>query len=195
MHSSFMGRQTRFHMRPEDCRQFICFLQERDPVIVTRWHSATSVVLEEVHHPWEEGDRYCLWNRSIVPELKRETTGEYFNISFAAPVIEFTYPSPYVEPWNGQPALIQGRIWASFNSENKAFERWYNAIVRWVRSHFVRDLAVGHERDSIGPSAYEWFKRGGVLLPGFRPPTTEAWLAWVSVQNQYRATLTDRSSN
>jgi hypothetical protein len=94
-----------------------------------------------------------------------------------------------LEPWNGQPALIQGRIWASFETENKEFELWYNAAVRWIRKNFIRDPAVGLDRDSIGPAAYEWFKAGGLLLPGFRPPVIEAWLGWASVQNQYRASL------
>lgn len=177
-------------MRPEDCRRFLRFLQERDPVVVTRWHSPDSAELEEVHHPWVEGARYCLWNQAILPELKRETTGQYFNIGWSAPVIEFDYPSPNIEPWNGQPVLIQGRIWASFETKNKSFERWYNAVVRWIRANFVRDPAVGLDRDSIGPAAYEWFKSGGLLLPGFRPPPTEAWLAWINVQNQHRASLT-----
>ena len=117
-------------------------------------------------------------------------TGKYFNMDFSAPVIEFTYESPVVESWNGQPALTQGRIWASFETENKAFEKWYNAVVRWIRKNFIRDLAVGHDRDSFGPAAYEWFRTGGLLLPNFRPPLTDAWLAWASVQNQHRADLT-----
>ena len=68
-------------------------------------------------------------------------------------------------------------------------EKWYNAVVRWIRKNFIRDLAVGHDRDSIGPAAYEWFRTGGLLLPNFRPPVTEAWLAWASVQNQHRTDL------
>jgi hypothetical protein len=182
-------------MRPEDCRRFVRFLQERDPVVVTRWHSAESAEPEEVHHPWEEGTQYCLWNQAIIHKLRREATGQYFNFSIdrSLPVIEFSYPSPNVKPWNGQPALIQGRIWASFDAENKAFEQWYKAVVRWIRKNSVRDPAVGHDRDSIGPAAYEWFKAGGLLLPGFRPPVTEAWLGWASVQNQYRASLVSTS--
>jgi hypothetical protein len=102
----------------------------------------------------------------------------------------FRWPRP--EPWNGQPALLQGRIWASFETEDKAFEKWYNATVRWIRKNFIRDVALGHDRDSVGPEAYEWFKSGGLLLPSFRPPTTDAWLAWVDVQNQHRADLSNK---
>ena len=184
-----MGRQTRFHMLPEDCRRFLLFLQERDPVIVTEWYSSELAEIQEVNRPWERGGHYCLWNQAILPALARKATGKYFNIDFSAPVIEFTYESPVLESWNGQPALTQGRIWASFETENKAFEKWYNAAVRWIRKNFIRDLAVGHDRDSIGPAAHEWFRAGGLLLPNFRPPLTEAWLAWASVQNQHRTDL------
>jgi hypothetical protein len=65
-----------------------------------------------------------LWNQAILPALTRKATGKYFNADFAAPVIQFAYESPTLESWNGQPALTQSRIWASFEIENKAFEKW-----------------------------------------------------------------------
>lgn len=187
-----MGRQTRFHMFPEDCREFVHFLQQRDPVIVAEIHSPVSAEIAEVLHPWESRGHYCLWNQAILPELKRKASGAFFNIDQVSPVIEFSYPSPTGEPWNGQPALEQGRIWASFEAENRQFEKWYNAIVRWIRKNFIRDIAVGFDRDSIGPSAYDWFKAGGLLLPNFRPPVTDGWLAWADVQNQHRSHLSAR---
>ncbi len=176
-------------MLPEDCRRFVLFLREHDPVIVTEWYSPDSAEIEGISRPWEGGGHYCLWNQAILPSLRRMATGNQFSIDFSAQIIEFSYSSPALEPWNGQPALIQGRIWASFENENKAFERWYNAVVRWIRKNFIRDLALGFDRDSIGPAAYEWFKNGGLLLPQFRPPITDEWLAWTDVQNQHRANL------
>jgi hypothetical protein len=171
-----MGRQTRFHMLSEDCRHFVQFLQGRDPVIVTEVHSSESAEVQAVGRPWENKGFYCLWNQAIIPTLSRRATGKYFNIDRSLPLIEFSYESPRPEPWNGQPALLQGRIWASFETEDKAFERWYNATVRWIRKNFIRDVALGHDRDSVGPEAYEWFKSGGLLLPSFRPqPLTLGW--------------------
>lgn len=177
-------------MMPEDCRRFVRFLRERDPVVVTRWHSSESADIEDVQRPWESGAKYCLWNQAILPRLNREATGRYFNVDSSLPVIEFDYPSPSLEPWNSQHVLIQGRIWASLETDNKQFGPWYNAAVRWIRKNFLRDPGVGLDRDSIGPAAYEWFRSGGLLLPGFRPPVTESWLAWADVQNQHRASLT-----
>jgi hypothetical protein len=176
-------------MLPEDCYSFLHSLQQRDPVIVAEVHSSLTDEISEIHRPWERGGHYCLWNQAILPQLQRKTTGKFFNIDFTEPLIEFSYPSPAAKPWNGQPALIQGRIWASFEAKNAKFERWYNATVRWIRKNHIRDLTLGHGRDSIDPAAYEWFKAGGLLLPNFRPPLTEDWLAWASVQNQHRLDL------
>ena|SRR5579863_3140321 len=184
-----MGRQTRFHMLSEDCRRFVQFLQARDPVIVTEVHLSEFAEIQGISRPWENRGFYCLWNQAIIPTLGRRATGKYCNVDLSLPLIEFSYESPRVEQWNGQPALLQGRIWASFETEDKAFERWYNATVRWIRKNFIRDVALGHDRDLVGPEAYEWFKSGGLLLPSFRPPITDAWLAWVDVQNQHRAYL------
>ena len=49
---------------------------------------------------------YCLWNQAVIPTLSRETTGQYFNVSFSAPVIEFSFASPEIEQWNGQASLV-----------------------------------------------------------------------------------------
>jgi hypothetical protein len=65
-------------MLPEDCRRFVRFLQERHPVLITRWHSGESAELEEVHNQWEQGVKYCLWNQAILPKLRRQATRQYF---------------------------------------------------------------------------------------------------------------------
>lgn len=116
-----MGRQTRFHMLPDDCRRFVEFLRKRDPVVITRWHSSESPQLLQVEEPWTDGGVYCLWNQAVLPKLSRDKTGDHFNVSFSAPVIKFNF-STVVEPWNGQPALVQGRIWASFTVPSEPFE-------------------------------------------------------------------------
>jgi hypothetical protein len=184
-----MGRQTRFHMLGEDCRKFLEFVQQRDPVIVVG-RSSKSGPITEAQRPWERGDTYCLWNRILLPELQRKfiraepETASYYRIDDSLPVIEFWYPSPIHEPWNGRPSLTQGRVWAKFESPTKQFESWYNAVVRWIRKNFIRDTVLG---DFVGPAAYKWFKDGGLLLPHFQPPVTASWLSWVEAQDQHRA--------
>jgi hypothetical protein len=176
-------------MLEEDCKRFVEFVRDRDPVIVVSRSSKVSSV-EDVQRPWERGETYCLWNREVLPSLERKfippepETSPYYRIDSSLPVIEFWYPSPVPEPWNGRLSLTQGRVWAQFVDSTRQFESWYNAVVRWLRKNFVRDTVLG---DYIGASAYAWFKQGGLLLPHFRPPVTSSWISWVEAQDQHRA--------
>jgi|ERR1700690_50281 len=185
-----MGRQTQFHMLESDCREFLEFVHQRDPVIVLD-RSSTSQAIEEAQQPWGRGETYWLWNQAILPDLKRRfvrvepESASYYAIDSSLPVIEFWYPAPIPESWNGRPALMQGRVWAQFDHPTKEFERWYNAVVRWIRKNFVRNpVPLG---GYVGPAAYQWFKDGGLLLPHFRPPLTSSWLSWIEAQDQHRA--------
>jgi hypothetical protein len=176
-------------MLEDDCRQFLTFVQERDPVMVVQ-RSSPSPEIQVVRDPWTQAGMYYLWNQSILhaiqPRFVARTNGApYYLIDNSLPVVEFTYPSAGPVKWNGRSALLQGRVWASFDTENKEFERWYNAIVRWLRKNFIRNpVPLG---GFVGPSAYEWYKDGGVLLPAFRPPLTRSWLSWLEAQDQHRA--------
>jgi len=177
-------------MLGEDCGEFLEFVHHRDPVIVVE-RSSKSETIQEAQRPWERGETYCLWNQAVLPTLQRkfvrvepDTAASYYGIDYSLPVIEFWYPSPVQEEWNGRPALTQGRVWAQFENSGKEFESWYNALVRWIRKNFVRDTVLG---DWVGPAAYQWYKDGGLLLPHFRPPVTKSWLSWVEAQDQHRA--------
>jgi hypothetical protein len=185
-----MGRQTGFHMLPEDCKQFLDFVHKRDPVVVTDWRSTSPEIMER-QNPWEASGWYCLWNQTLLPKLEREFVpksdrGPYYRTDSALSVIEFSYPGVSPETWNGRSVLTQGRVWAGFERENRNFEKWYSAIVRWIRKSFVKNpvpLLGGY----IGPAAYESYKQGLVLLPMFRPPLTTEWLSWLEAQDQHRA--------
>lgn len=176
-------------MLAEDCKQFLAFVQKRDPVVVVDWTSDVGS-MEEAQRPWQGGGWYCLWNQAVLPTLERKfipesDRGPYYRVDNVWPVIEFSYPNPVQEPWNEKPALTQGRVWAGFERENKDFERWYNAIVRWIRKNFIKNpVPLG---GYVGPAAYDWYKNGGLLLPVFRPPITPQWLSWVEAQDQHRA--------
>jgi hypothetical protein len=177
-------------MLAEDCREFLEFVQRRDPVIVIDW-SSKSEEIEEAQRPWERGNTYCLWNQALLPTLQRRlirvepARASYFEIDNSLPVIEFSYPAPVQEPWNGRPALTQGRVWARFDNPTKEFTSWYNALVRWIRKNFVGDATLLHSH--VGPAAYDWYKNGGLLLPHLRPPVARQWLSWVEAQDQHRS--------
>src|SRR5215472_8772842 len=185
-----MGRQTQFHMLAGDCESFIDYVRRRDPVIICEWTSARATI-EEVRSPWEQGGWYCLWNQSLLPSLQREfipesDIGPYYRVESALPVIEFSYPNPIQEKWNNRPVLTQGRVWAGFERENKNFQRWYDESVRWIRKNFVKN-PIPHLGGYLGPAAYDWYKRGGLLLPTIRPPVTPQWLSWAEAQDQHRS--------
>jgi hypothetical protein len=177
-------------MLEEDCKAFLDFVQKRDPVIVTSWTSKLKE-LHEVACPWQQGGWYCLWNQALLISLERKLVpesdrGSYYRIDSALPVIEFSYPQGTTEPWNGRPALLQGRIWSGFEQENQGFEAWYNSLTRWIRKNFIKNpvpLLHGY----LGPAAHDWYKGGGILLPALRPPVTPQWLSWVEAQDQHRA--------
>jgi hypothetical protein len=185
-------------MLPDDCIQFLEFVHQRDPVVVFDRYARTKEI-EEVAEPWELGATYCLWNQAILPTLQRKfiplepKSASYYGLEYDLPLIEFWYPSPVQEAWNGRACLTQGRVWASFSNPPKGFESWYNAIVRWIRSKFVRDAVMldGY----IGPAAHKWYSGGGLLLPHLRPPVTKQWLSWVEAQDQHRSLFSKYSAN
>src|SRR5579864_2042308 len=111
-----MSKQTGVHMLAEDCRNFLKFVQERDPVVVTHWDSGEPII-EEVRSAHERGGFYCLWNQALLPSLKRALVpqsdlGPYYRVSSGLPVVEFSYPNPGPRQWNGRLAQVQGRVWA-----------------------------------------------------------------------------------
>lgn len=166
--------------------QFVRFLQQRDPVIVIQ-RDSHSKDIEDVRDPWKLPSHYCLWNQALVPMMQRRFVAREpspYHTAAELPVIEFWY-SPLIEDWNGRSALTQCRIWASFENLCEGFESWYNAVIRWIRTRFVKDSVMLH--GYIGTAAYEWFKAGGLLLPHLRPPVTKEWLSWVDAQDQHRS--------
>jgi hypothetical protein len=181
-----MGRQIQFHMLADDMRKFFAFVQERDPVIVTL-KSSCSPEIQSVADPSSETQTIILWNRTILSSLERKHIvypgREYYGIDLSLPILEFS-PSESSD-WNGRPGLLQGRLYGLFEQPSPEYEKWYNALARWIRKNCANariPLLDGY----IGPSAYEWFKTGGLLLPMFLPPITNQWLSWVEAQDQYR---------
>jgi hypothetical protein len=175
-------------MLPKDCTEFLAFVQKRDPVVVVPWTS-NSASVEEVLRPCSTGGFFCLWNQSLIPTLSyREVQNAANQLSYqidsTLPILEFSNSSE-VE-WLQRPALLQGRIYTGIKSDKgKAFNGWYEALVRWIRRSF-RKNPIGHLGGYIGPAAFEWYKHGGVLLPMFTPPLTSEWRSWLEAQDSLR---------
>jgi hypothetical protein len=172
-------------MLPEDRAAFLSFVQGRDPVVVTTRDSDSADVQPISDRDIAGGKILCLWNRSVLPSLEREQVPSrgYFTVSgLKIPVLE--YISSFTATWEGTPALGQGRLFGNFEAyleKPPEFQKWYEGLVRWIRRNYSRnpESTGGY----VAPAAFEFYKRGGYLLPNFVPPRTEEWLAEIGKQH------------
>ncbi|MBL0161393.1 MAG: hypothetical protein IPP47_30610 [Bryobacterales bacterium] len=125
-----------------------------------------------------------LWNKALLSSLDRVRIShpgrEYYRVDESLPTLELT-PSKACD-WAGRPALMKGRIYGFFDKPTESYEQWYDSMARWIRKHFAKNpvkLLQGY----VGPSALEWFQKGGVLLPMFVPPPTAEWVSFVENQH------------
>lgn len=175
-----MGRQVLFHMVPEDRLAFFDFVQKRDPVVIVEFTHPSQADPEplEFHEPGNDSrDRLCLWNRNLLPSLRREyiaesNVGPYYRIDSSLPILEFSMPAASV--WGGTPALSQGRLYAYSHGTEPGLRAWYEGLLRWVRTRFKKN-PVNWMSGYVGPAAYGWYESGGLLLPYCAPPVTPEW--------------------
>lgn len=181
-----MGRQIQFHMLPEDSKAFLDFVQKRDPVVITL-RSSDSPEIKEVSDPSSETGIMTLWNQSLLVSLERERIvypgRAYYGIDASRPTLEFSPSEPC--KWNGRGALLQGRLYGFFDRPFPEYMKWFNALARWIRSNSMKNPLPLN--GYVGPAAYDWYKKGGLLLPMFRPPLTSRWISWMEAQDQHRA--------
>jgi hypothetical protein len=185
-----MGRQVEFHALPEDLAGFLDFVQHRDDVVLTPRDSNSSLV-QPLADPIAERGLITIWNRRIINRLERklvQRTGgrDYYTVASVEPTIECS-PCQRVE-WLGRQALVQGRIYGSFDDRAPEYERWYEALARWIRSRFSR-LPGAFEGTWVAPGTIQWFLEGGILLPTFEPPDTPAWRRFLAEQDASRAEI------
>lgn len=184
-----MGRQIQFYMLSEDQNAFFRYIQEKDPVVVTAMIDRESPEVRPVGDIASvRNPMICLWNRALLPVLKRKPIGEADHRSYVIdtlhlPVLEFD--PPIMTQWEDRPALVQGRLYGQFDQylgKPPEFEKWYEGLVRWIRKNYKKNPAGfgGY----VGPAAYRFFLHGGYLLPNFLPPRTDIWLAEIGKQHQ-----------
>lgn len=176
-----MGRQVLFHMHPDDCSLFTAFLTEHDPVIFVARDTASSAV-ESLADPCLEWKTVSVWNRALLTTLSRQYVdnaqdGPYYRVDDAQPILELT-PSHLTE-WEGNPGLLQGRIWGAFKSPDRRYAAWFDSISRWIRKNYTKNESL---EGYVGPHAQAWCRRGGLLLPQFKPPASETWRKFFNAQ-------------
>lgn len=174
-------------MLAADLRAFLSFVQERDPVIVAL-RSSESPEISQVAEPSLETQVMTLWNQDILGSLERKivnTAGRvYYSVDLSELTLEFS-PSRQCK-WNGRDALLPGRIYGLFETTSPKLEKWYRSLRRWIQKNFIKSSLplIGY----LGPAAFEWYKKGGLLLPNMvPPPVTPVWVSWVEAQDQHRA--------
>jgi hypothetical protein len=180
-----MGRQIHFHMLPEDRNTFLRFARECGPVAIILRDADSSEVQPLADLDIGDGKTLCLWNRKLLPHLERKwipDPGYYRVEGLQTPTLEFT--SSFVATWEGKPALGQGRLFGDFDpllEKPPDFEKWYETLVRWIRQNYRKNPAS--TGGYVGPAAFEFYNRGGYLLPNFLPPRTKEWLAEIGKQH------------
>lgn len=182
-----MGRQVYFHMFEDDLSSFLTFANRTAPLSVFHKDSADAR-LGEVSDNCSLDSTLTFWNRDVLQtlsrkEIRRNGAKTYFRIDTALPVIELKPCG--VTTWNGSEALLQGRIYSSFDQPTKELGMWYRSLERWLRRNLTKS-PCGAIGGLIGQEALSWFYRGGILLPMFEPPITDEWLAVVAQQGKSR---------
>jgi hypothetical protein len=186
-----MGRQIQLSLLSEDVEALLTHIKSRHNVVVVKKHDAHSATVKPLLLPPRTGNEALIfWNLELLPILKRKRSGNYFNVDEQnRPVLEFG-PS-ILGQWQGRPSLTRGRISGVFDNKSKDLSLWFDQITRYIRSTFVRNPA--NLSGYVGPAAYEWFLRGGLLLPTFLPVDTPAWRKFFDDEDSIRANLSGAS--
>jgi len=170
-----MGRQIQIHMLADDVSEFLAIVRSKQPVICTPRDSNVAEVSDS-RQPSRKTHTWCLWNQAILPELRRElvtvAVKPYYRIDSAQPVIEWWIGQE--AEWDGRPALLQGRLYATFENPHDGFRLWFDSLVRWIRKNYKKN-PVEWMGGYIGRGASQWHRQGGLLLPHFAPPITDEW--------------------
>jgi hypothetical protein len=187
-----MGRQVQISVLQEDVEGLLAHIKRQHRVVLVKRDDFDSAVVKPLESlPANTSETLILWNQELLPQLKRkhvsrESGGAYYRVAESAePVLEFM--GSFLGEWCGRASLTQGRIYGIFDNKSQEFLRWYEQIVRYIRKAFVRNPASlsGY----VGPAAYDWFLRGGLLLPTFLPPETDEWRKFFADEDLIRARL------
>jgi hypothetical protein len=153
MHVMAWGRQLAVAMTPGDEELFLAFLRDRCDLAILRTPSRSrEAIWLEDFSPWGQGPHvFYLWNRSFpwepAPAPTRDGASWYLPGLGQAPVLEYLR-----DPLRHGPGH-HGRVyWARTPSPDGAFEaggvryaydvaefeRWFGAVLRWLRKTGIR---------------------------------------------------------
>ncbi len=186
-----MGRQIQLSMLPADRDELLAEIRSHAQVEIVLRDGESSQVQPLGSIPSKMDGTFILWNKQLTFTLQRKFIDNadppYYRVDeFAEPVLEFS--DSISTEWEGMPALTQGRIYGQFDGKPIQFEKWFERVARYVRTHW-RKNPVSLLGGYVGPAASQWFDAGGILLPMFVPPPTDEWLR---VMGQQHSALKDQ---
>jgi len=180
-----MGRQITFHMLQEDKEEFFRFLASRHDVFAAVWTSDSPDVVR-CESPARETGTLAMWEqhpgtRYQRTKIMRDDGSVVYGFDRQHSVLEFS-PSALVTH-EGSPALLQGRLYSFLKDMGVETASLFRAGSQWIKRSFAScpyKLLGGY----VGPAAMRWHRDGGVILPMFNPPATEAWEEFIKSQHQ-----------
>lgn len=179
-----MGRQITFHMLQKDNEEFFQFLISRHDIFAAVWTSDNPEVVR-CEAPARELGTIAMWE--LHPETRRQrkkiVRGDgsvVYEFDRQHSVLEFS-PSALVTH-ESSPALLQGRLYSFLKDMDVETASLFRTGSQWIKRSFVPcpyKLLGGY----VGPAAMRWHRDGGVLLPMFNPPATQAWEEFIRSQH------------
>jgi len=179
-----MGHQITFHALPDDAEQFFRSLSAKHHVFGTPWTSDNGAVVRS-ERPALERCSLALWEERLGGKkerklIKRDDGLIVYEFDRENSVLE--YRSSLLTVHGTLPALLQGRLYSFTNEMRPETSGIFQTARQWIRRNFERcplKLLGGY----IGPTAMNWYRDGGILLPMFNPPATAAWEEFIDSQH------------
>jgi hypothetical protein len=184
-----MGRQIHFHMLGRDCDAFFAAARHFAPFVAVIRDSPTAGI-EPIDAPCAGRADLMLSNKALAPSAVRtyvpnSVDGPYHRFPYDVPALEFC-PTSAMTDWDGRPAIGAGRLYAARYQDNRDLANWYEKLAGWLRRHF-HGYRIVSSRFCVGPDAWEWHRRGGLLLPLVRPLVTPTWRRLLAVEERESA--------
>jgi hypothetical protein len=180
-----MGHQITFHMLQEDKDEFFRFLASKHTLFATA-RTFDSLEVIRCESPASEESALALWelppeNPRSRKKIVRDDGSVVFEFDLHDPLLEFS-PSRLVTH-EGSPALLQGRLYSFLSEMSVDTAGLFKTARQWIKRSFEPcpyKLLGGY----IGPEAMRWHRDGGVILPMFNPPATQAWEDFIKSQHR-----------
>jgi hypothetical protein len=180
-----MGRQIAFHMLQEDKEEFFRFLRSKHDVFAAVWTSENPELFR-CESPSRETGTLAMWEvhpgtQRQRKKIVRDDGAVVYEFDREQSVLEFS-PSALVTR-EGSPALLQGRLYSFLKDMGDETASLFRTGSQWTKRSFEScpyKLLGGY----VGPAAMRWHRDGGVILPMFNPPPTQAWEEFIKSQHR-----------